>query len=636
MSSVQTISPNADTIGKANTLTMNIAAAKGLQNILKTNLGPKGTMKMLVSGAGDIKLTKDGQVLLSEMQIQHPTAAIIARTATAQDDVTGDGTTSNVLFTAELLKQSERYLAENVHPRVLAEGIELGREFTLGLLEQFKIDVTVPLNSDNKESIDLPLSSSSSSSSTASSSSSSSSSTATASSVSSPSSSSVSSVSSSSVSSTSSSSVASVSSSSSASSSSASASSLASSSSSSSSSSASTSFKSLHDLMVQTAATSLRTKVPEDVADVLTPIIVDSVQVLMRDTSQQHVDLHMVEIMHMKQMTSQDTKFIDGLVLDHGARHPNMPKRCENCHILVCNVSLEYEKTEVTSGFYYKTAEERAKLALAERKVVNDLCEKLVAFKKQVCKKDENFIVINQKGIDPISLDILQKANIVALRRAKRRNMERIPKACGGYAVNSFEGLAADCLGYAKLVYEHTLGEDKFTFIEGCPKATSCTILVRGPTDHAIRQVKDAIHDGLRAVANILEDGSIVPGAGAFELFAHQELLKYMKKVSGRTKIGVQIFADALLVIPKTLAENSGLDVQSVLIDCQDEVAKGHHVGVDVYTGKPILPEKYGIWDNFRVKKSFLHLGTMVAVKLLLVDEVIRAGKRMGGDKPSE
>ncbi len=142
---LKTVNPNADVIGSQHALMMNIQAARGLQNVLKTNLGPKGTLKMLVSGAGDVKLTKDGKVLLDEMQIQHPTAAIIARTATAQDDVTGDhsmwylylsnsmpvskpnramvgdGTTSTVLFTGELLHQSARYLDEGLHPRVLVE-----------------------------------------------------------------------------------------------------------------------------------------------------------------------------------------------------------------------------------------------------------------------------------------------------------------------------------------------------------------------------------------------------------------------------------------------------------------------------------------------------------------------------------
>lgn len=131
MTSLQFVNAKADILRKSQALAVNISAAKGLQEVLKTNLGPKGTMKMLVGGAGQVKLTKDGNVLLHEMQIQHPTAAMIGRAATAQDDIVGDGTTSNVLFIGEIMRQAERYLGEGVHPRILADGIEIAKRETL-------------------------------------------------------------------------------------------------------------------------------------------------------------------------------------------------------------------------------------------------------------------------------------------------------------------------------------------------------------------------------------------------------------------------------------------------------------------------------------------------------------------------
>jgi len=563
---------------------MNISAGKGLEAVLKTNLGPKGTIKMLVSGAGQVKLTKDGKVLLDEMQIAHPTAAIIARTATAQDDITGDGTTSNVLFIGELLKQAERYLAEGVHPRVIVEGFEIAREHTLAFLDHYRTAVTL---SDLKR-----------------------------------------------------------------------------------------------ETLVELARTSLRTKLSEELADHLTEIVVNAVETVRRDKTGS-LDLHMVELMHMKHQSAMDSRFVDGLVLDHGARHPDMPKQSANCYIFCCNVSLEYEKSTVGASFVYKNAGERAKMVSAERKFTDDRVRQVIAFKESVCKDKEGFVVVNMKGIDPISLDMLCKAGIVGIRRAKRRNMERLPKACGGYSVNSLEDLKPDCLGKAKSVYEHQLGDDKYTFIEGTQTASSCTILIRGPNDHTIAQMKDAVRDGLRAVANVFEDKSMVPGAGAFELAAHLFLTQNIKPtVSGRAKLGVQAFADALLVIPKTLAENSGLDVQSVLLDLIDEAAKHQtdlkvlpiataaaataaavtttatkdpkvdtkmesrdptskyavsgstsRIGIDIDSGKPILPEKTGVWDNYRVKKQLLHLGSLMAMELLLVDEVIRAGRARGGAK---
>merc|ERR1719207_468672 len=206
--------------------------------------------------------------------------------------------------------------------------------------------------------------------------------------------------------------------------------------------------------------------------------------------------------MHMKHKLATETRLVRGLVLDHGARHPDMPKRLENCFILTCNVSLEYEKSEVNAGFFYNSSEQRDKLVESERKFTDEKVKKIIELKKKVCTEEnkKTFVVINQKGIDPPSLEILAHEGIIALRRAKRRNMQRLPLAVGGVAVNSVDDLDIDDLGYADTVYEQTLEDDKYTFIEGVKNPHSCTILIKGSNDHGIAQMKDALRDGLRAV----------------------------------------------------------------------------------------------------------------------------------------
>lgn len=201
----------------------------------------------MVSGAGDIKITKDGNVLLHEMQIQHPTASLIARASTAQDDMTGDGTTSTVLVIGELLKQADLYIAEGLHPRVLTDGFDLARAKALEILDSMKISIE-----PNKQSL------------------------------------------------------------------------------------------------LDIARTSLRTKVHHTVADKLTEICVDAVLAIRQQDKE--IDLHMIELMEMQHRTADDTTLIRGIVTDHGARHPDMPKRLENAYILTCNVSLEYEKSEVCAN----------------------------------------------------------------------------------------------------------------------------------------------------------------------------------------------------------------------------------------------------------------------------------------------
>jgi len=376
------------------------------------------------------------------------------------------------------------------------------------------------------------------------------------------------------------------------------------------------------------ARTSLRTKIAPSIADPMAECAVDAIRCIKKPDAP--LDLNMIEVLHMKNKLVTDTRLIKGLVMDHGARHPDMPKRLQNCYILTCNVSLEYEKSEVNAGFFYSSADQRDKLVESERKFTDEKVRKIVALKKKVCTEEnkKSFVVINQKGIDPPSLEMLAHEGIIALRRAKRRNMERLPLAVGGNAVNSVDDLDEDDLGHADLVYEQSLEDDKYTFIEGVKNPHSCTLLIQGSTDHAIAQMKDAIRDGLRAVQNTIEDEALIPGAGAFEVAAHVHLEQFKRTVKGKPRLGVELFGKAMLSVPKTLLDNSGMDVQEKLLTVIGErESKRTPVGISIATGDPIDPTVEGIYDNYIVKKQMLGLSPVLAQQLLLVDEVIRAGK---------
>ncbi|KAL9131913.1 MAG: hypothetical protein Q9217_000273 [Psora testacea] len=538
MSAAQLLNPKAESRRRGEALKVNISAGEGLQDVLKSNLGPSGTIKMLVDGAGAIKLTKDGNVLLREMQIQNPTAVMIARAATAQDDITGDGTTSVVLMVGELLKQADRYITEGLHPRIITDGYEIAKTETLKFLDGFKLQREVD-----------------------------------------------------------------------------------------------------RELLLSVARTSLATKLNAILAEKLTPAIVDAVLAIYNPPAKP--DLHMIEIMKMQHRTASDTSLIRGLALDHGARHPDMPKRVENAFILTLNVSLEYEKSEVNSGFYYSSAEQREKLVESERRFVDDKLRKIVELKKDVCGNDpkKGFVVINQKGIDPLSLDVLVKNGIFALRRAKRRNMERLQLVCGGTAMNSVDDLSPEVLGWAGLIYEHQLGEEKYTFIEDVKEPKSVTLLIKGPNAHTIIQITDAVRDGLRSVYNMIIDKSVVPGAGAFQIACAAHLEGFAKRVKGKAKCGVSAFANALLVIPKTLAANSGHDIQDSLAALQDEQVEGNIVGLNLITGEPMDPIQEGVYDSFRVLRNCIASSSGIASNLLLCDELLKArqmGRQQGSGAPGE
>jgi len=381
-------------------------------------------------------------------------------------------------------------------------------------------------------------------------------------------------------------------------------------------------------LLLQIAQASLRTKMHAELADLYTDIVVDAVQCIKKEG--QPLDLHMIEIMHMQHKSGLDSRLVNGLVMDHGGRHPGMPKKLSKVRILTMNYDLEYQKSEVNSGFYYNSAEQREAMVAAERKWVDDRTQLILDLKKKACAPGETLCIINQKGIDPLALDMLAREGVLALRRAKRRNMERVCLACGGEMVTALEALAPEVLGYAEDVYEQTLGEDSFTFVEGVANPFSCTVLIKGAHAHVIAQIKDAVRDGLRAVSNALNDSNVVPGAGGFETQAHAALMEYKNSVVGRAKLGVQAYADALLTIPKTLAENAGYDAQDTMIKLLEKHSAGSsETGVNIATGEPMDPGAAGIWDNYAVKRQMLDSAAVISAQLLLVDEVIRAGKQM-------
>lgn len=167
---------------------------------------------------------------------------------------------------------------------------------------------------------------------------------------------------------------------------------------------------------------------------------------------------------------------------------------------------------------------------------------------------------------------MLAREGIVALRRAKRRNAERLALCCGGRALNALDDLCKEDLGYAEDVYEHALGEEKYTFVEGCRFPKSCAILIKGPNEHTIAMIKDAVRDGLRAVKNVYDDKCVLPGAGAFEIGAYCHLKSFLENTppKGKIRMGVNAFAESLLIIPKVLADNSGYDVQETILELID------------------------------------------------------------------
>lgn len=487
---------------------ISINAAKGLQDVMRKNLGPKGTFKILVSASGDIKLTKNGNLLLKEMQIQNPVALLIARFISNQNNNFGDGATSIILILGELFRYIEKYLEKNIHPQILCEGIDIGKR----QLEQW-ID-TKKIKSKKKKLI-----------------------------------------------------------------------------------------------LFRIARSIFETKLKISSIDKISKIVVDAVLTIHK--KKEIFDLNLIEILQMEGQTENDSRFVRGLVLDHGSRHPDMPKILHNVFILVCNISLEYEKSEINSSFSLLSSDQQEKQFNRERELIDKKINKIIQLKRLVCKKgNKSFLVINQKGIDNISLDLFCREGILALRRAKKKNMERISILCNSVPVNSSDDIDSSILGFAGLVYEQTIGEEKYTFIENVSNPFSGTILIKGCNIFLRKNTEEVIKNGIKSLKMSIEDNCCLKGGGFIESTGSKFLSSYANKVSGGAKYGIISLAKALLIIPETLRENGN---KNKVVDSNNSENNTRRKS----------RKRTKVFDCFSNKKEIFISVCTLANQILLIDEIL-------------
>lgn len=338
-------------------------------------------------------------------------------------------------------------------------------------------------------------------------------------------------------------------------------------------------------------------------------VLVDIILQTLKHTN----DLKLVELMKMDVGDIKDSEFIPGLVLDHGIRHAEMPTELENCVVLVTNMSLEYEKPEVNAEFVYTTVEQRESMANCENKFIKDKAEKIVKLAEDLRKEGKNLVVMNEKGIDLDALEILAKGKVLALRRCKRRNLERLTNICGGRIVTQENQLVKDNLGFCKTVKVKKVGEDQFTFVEGVPLKGSSTILIKGNAD--FERIQQTIKSTLKAVILAINEKCCIRGGK----YLYCELVKLMKKrgneVNHIDSLGYDILSKVFEKMCKTLIKNEGEPAQETF-------AKIMQNG-----------DKETIIDNASVLGNVLTNSIYTAASLLMCDEMVLAGKKISEDK---
>ncbi|MCX6821427.1 MAG: thermosome subunit beta [Candidatus Aenigmarchaeota archaeon] len=325
---------------------------------------------------------------------------------------------------------------------------------------------------------------------------------------------------------------------------------------------------------------------------------------------------------------SEDTELIDGIIIDKEVVHPGMPKVIKNAKIALLDAALEVKETETDAQIQITDPNKLQEFIDQEEKMLRNMVEKVATSGANV--------VLCQKGIDDVAQHYLAKKGILADRRVKKSDMEKLAKATGARIVTNLDDLKKEDLGFAGLVEEVKIGDEQMTFIRNCKNPKAVSILVRGGTEHVVDEIDRAIEDAIGAVGSAVEVGKIVPGGGAPEAEAARELRKFAESFSGREQLAINAFADALEVIPRSLAESGGLDpIDTIVALRAAHEQKRVEAGVNVMEGGISDMTKLGVIEPLKVKTQAINSAADAAIMILRIDDVISASKLDKGGMPS-
>ena len=507
----------------------NIMAARIIGEVLRTTLGPRGMDKMLIDSLGDITITNDGAAILNEIEVEHPAAKMMVEIAKTQDDMVGDGTTTAVVLSSELLKKAEELLDQNIHPTVIVSGYRKAAQKATETVNK----IAVPVDIEDRQTLK------------------------------------------------------------------------------------------------KVALTSMASKAVGTARDHLADIAIDSVKQIVEKRGDRLVaDIDNVQIIKKTGKSLLESELIRGVIIDKEVVHTGMPKKVENAKIALLDAALEIEKTEISAEIRIRDPEQMKAFLDQETRMLKEMVDKVKATGANV--------VFCQKGIDDMAQHFLAKEGILAARRAKQSDMEKLARATGGRLVTDLGDLTQQDLGRAGIVEERKIGDDKMIFVEKCKDPRSVALLIRAGLERMIDEAERAMIDSLSVVSDVMENNKIVAGGGAVEIEIAKELRNYATKVGGREQLAVEAFADAVEIIPKTLAENAGLEPIDIIVDLRasHEKPDGQNKGVNVYTGKIENMLEKGIIEPMVVKEQAVKSAAESAAMILRIDDVIAATKPKDTPKP--
>ena len=380
-------------------------------------------------------------------------------------------------------------------------------------------------------------------------------------------------------------------------------------------------------VLMEVAKTALTGKSAGAVKSFMADICVRSVNAVgIIEGDQRIVDLSDIKVEKRQGGSIKDSYLIDGIILDKERVHAGMPRSVKGAKIALVNSAIEVKKTEVDAKIQITDPNQLSKFLEEEENYIKGLVEKI--------QNSGANVLICQKGIDELAQHYMAKAGIFAIRRAKKSDMEALSKATSGKIVTNLDDLTSDDLGNAEKVEEKKIGESEMTFITGCPEAKSVSVLLRGGTEHVVDEIRRAFDDAVGVVSVAWEDGAVLTGGGSVLAALSRDLRTFAETVGGREQMAIEAFASALEIIPRTLAENAGLDPVTTLIELRKAHADGQsNAGINVYEGGVVDMRGANVLEPIRVVEQAIQSATETAVMILRIDDVISSkGVSMGDE----
>ena len=373
------------------------------------------------------------------------------------------------------------------------------------------------------------------------------------------------------------------------------------------------------------ALTSMGSKAVGIAKEHLAEIAIDSVKQIVEERGGQRIaDIDNIQLVKKTGKSLLETQLIKGIIVDKEVVHSGMPKKKEEAKIALIDSALEMEKTEISAEIRIRDPTQMQAFLDQETSILKEMVDKI--------KDSGADVVFCQKGIDDMVQHFLSKEGIIAVRRIKQSDMEKLSKATGGRIVSDLNDLKAKDLGQAGLVEERKIGEDKMIFVEKCKDPHSVALLIRAGLERMVDEAERAMNDALSVISDVIENNKIVAGGGAVEVEIAKELRKYATKVGGREQLAIEAFATAVEVIPKTLAENAGLQPLDIIVELRAAHDKkgGKYQGVDVLKGKTQDSLKNGVIEPLVVKEQAIKSSAESASMILRIDDVISSTKSQG------